>query len=708
MHLRSRLAALLVLAFAQLFSGADAAVKWQYIPGISGPGHAGMLVGDFDGNGSTELVATAWGQESFSFNSDQMLVVHQPFNGPGSEIRRTHVSLWKEGFAGPIRLLTRRGRGDALIAVVQPNSGPGTLLFLSGIPLQVEREVTVPAGFRPTLVADLDGNGSREILGFVHETYYGPGVALTAIDLETGALAWSRTYGGNSLAALQLDADPALEIVLTGTPGRIVDGATRDVEVDYPAGFGRSIAVGNFDLNSSSQEFITTEGSANPIIFRGTPFAPIGEVPVGSFGGITRVLARDINNDGITDLVVGSSSGPVRVFDPVTGAVLGSFPTPDPGTSALAAGNMDGLPGDELAFSIGLDSTGPDSLSIVSTSGQTRHYSVDEGGPYSPTLLADVDADGDDEALFVVTSRTASYSGPSLVTLNGANGDLLHSSRMSSSFNLNFQTVSGLIADQLDADAALEIGIGLVNGGSSPGMILMDGGLMQPQWGQNTLFSSVDAVVADLTGSGPLKIVVATGDARVVVLQSATGSHEWASVRLSQFGSSTALATANIDADPALEMIVAVGSATYAFDGATRLLEWSMVTATPIDGLQVLGSGPDCQIAGWVRLAMVLYRCSDRTIIDSISLPTDGVFARVINPEPILVAAVSDGRLSVIKSGTGTIYTSPYLGAELGTGNRGTIRETEPGRRYDVLMGSNAQVVRFDFDLDHLHIDGFE
>jgi hypothetical protein len=705
MRLHAALAALLALVSAQPFLKTYAAVQWQYIPGISGPGHAGMVVGDFDGNNVTELAVTAYGQESFSFNPDQMLVVHRPVNGPGTEIRRTHASLWEEQFTVRIMLLPRPGAADALIAVVQSLSGLDTLWILSGIPLSIEREFSVPTGFRPTLVADVDGNGSREILGLVHETYSGPGVALTAIDLTTGALEWSRPIIANSIAALQLDADPALEIVLTGTPGRVVDGATGLVEIDYPAGFGPLIAVGNFDLDLQSQEFVTGGDSSNPKLFRGTPFSLIGEVPASS---VTGILARDINSDGITDLVVSRNTGPVQVFDPVTGTVLVSFPAAGLGGYALAAGNIDGLPGDEVAISNGLGSTEPDSLFIGSTTGQTLHHSVDEGGPYSTALLADIESDGDEEALFVVSTNMADYIGPSLVVLDAANGDFLHTARMSSSFSLSFNSVSALIADQLDADHQLEIGIGLQHGGFSPGMILMDGELLQPQWGQNTSYRTVDAVVADLTGLGPRKIVAATGDARLAVIDSLTGANEWRSVALAQFGTATALTVANIDTDPAAEMIISIGSATYAFDGVTRFLEWSMSTGSPINGLQVWGSGADCRIAGWVGLAMVIYRCSDRSIVNSISLPANSVYGRVINTDQGLVAVACNGRLEIIKPDGGTIYSSPYLGAALGTGNRGVIREVETGRRYEALMGTNARVLRFDFDLDLLHVDGFE
>ena len=214
MNFRSSLAALLALACAQLFAVADAAVKWRYIPGLAGPGHAGMQIGDFDGNGSKELVATAWGRESFGYTADQMLVVHQPVAGPGSEIRRTHLSLWKDGFSSSIKLIARPGRKDALMTAIQPVGGPATLLLLSGIPLQVEREIAIPFGFRPSLITDIDVDGDQEIVGLIHESN-GSGVALVVIDFESGEVSWTKPISALSITTLQLDADPVSYTHLT-------------------------------------------------------------------------------------------------------------------------------------------------------------------------------------------------------------------------------------------------------------------------------------------------------------------------------------------------------------------------------------------------------------------------------------------------------------------------------------------------------------
>jgi len=705
MNLRTSLATALLLAFAQLFAVADAAVKWQHIPGLAGPGHAGMQLGDFDGNGSKELVATAWGGESFGFTPDQMLVVHQPFAGPGSEIRRTHLSVWKDAFSS-IKLISRPGGKDALMTSIHPSGGPSTVLLLSGIPLQIEREIAVPSAFRPSLIADIDSDGDQEIVGLIHESN-GNGVALVAIDFLSGAVSWTKPISALSLTTIQLDADPALEIVLSGTPGHIVDGATQAIEVNYPAGFGRYLVVGNFDLDPQTQEFIASEGWFNPQIFRGRPFSPIGEVPA-DFGG--SLLARDINNDGITDLVIGSNqSGPLRIMNTVTGAVLLSITPGLGGTSGLVVGDIDGLPGDELAFSAGLGSTNSDGVGIYTVPNLFQlYFSRDDHGPHSTTLLADVNADGAEDAVFVGSTRDNSYSGPRVYILDGATGVLRDSPRLIDSNHVPFDSAAGIFARQLDADPQLEIGVGISQSGFSAGVGLVDGQFMISEWGPNAAsFRAVDTVVADLAGTGAQRIVVATADARLRVLNSATGVSEWSSDSLSQL-SATALAVANIDGDAAAEMIISIGSTTHAFDGVTRALEWTLSTASPIKGLQTWGSGSDCRIGGWVGMAMIVYRCSDRSIVDSVSLPSTSSYGRVINPAQMLVAAVNDGRLQVIKPGTGTVYTSPYFGVGLGAANRGFIRETEAGRRYEALMGTHAQVIRFDIDLDELQIDGFE
>ena len=72
---------------------------------------------------------------------------------------------------------------------------------------------------------------------------------LVAYSLTSGAQLWSAPVGTSYYASLhvaQLDADPALEIVLSGMPGTIVDGATRATEWAYKDGFAQLLEHGRF------------------------------------------------------------------------------------------------------------------------------------------------------------------------------------------------------------------------------------------------------------------------------------------------------------------------------------------------------------------------------------------------------------------------------------------------------------------------------
>ena len=65
-----------------------------------------------------------------------------------------------------------------------------------------------------------------------------------AFDLASGAQRWFEPNAqAQDLLLLQLDGDPALEIVCAGTPGVILDGATHATDWTYKDGFGNYLAA---------------------------------------------------------------------------------------------------------------------------------------------------------------------------------------------------------------------------------------------------------------------------------------------------------------------------------------------------------------------------------------------------------------------------------------------------------------------------------
>lgn len=233
-------------------------------------------------------------------------------------------------------------------------------------------------------------------------------------------------------------------------------------------------------------------------------------------------------------------------------------------------------------------------------------------------------------------------------------------------------------------------------------------GVCKQQWTPNqTNFGSIDMLAADPLSDGSPELVAATQDSLLAIIDPANGALLWNSIALTQ-GAAYALAVANVDSDSAPEMLIAAGSGVYAFDGATRLLDWSLNSTGGVRGLQVRGSGADCRIGTWEPAALVIRRCSDRSIVDTAEVPADSLYVHVLDEQGRLVAVTEAGRLQVFEAGRGRIFQTPYYSYHLGDRNKGAIRTLTPGRVYDALFGTSQQVIRFQFDLDDLHRDGFE
>src|SRR5690606_6726274 len=144
--------------------------------------------------------------------------------------------------------------GSSRLLVTSDDYQTHKVLELSGAPLTVTRTMTFDFPVRPWAWDDVDGDGKLEIVEF--QTDHSP-FTIRSLDYLTGAIKWSRVMpnaSGYRLTVAQLDVDAALEVVVPGAPGLILDGATGDVKWQYPLALGPSLHVGRFlsDLSVST------------------------------------------------------------------------------------------------------------------------------------------------------------------------------------------------------------------------------------------------------------------------------------------------------------------------------------------------------------------------------------------------------------------------------------------------------------------------
>ena len=199
-------------------------------------------------------------------------------------------------------------------------------------------------------VADLDGNGTFELVTKTTQSESGySGGAVQIFDLQTRA--WKMMLPRTGAAAYldiervavgQLDADPALEIAVLGSPfyssGSLLvfDGVTGAAEYTSPStSYGspylwpQALAIANVDADAVDEILIGTSDShvqalngATNVIQWTSPLLD---------GQIRDLAVADVNNDGVKEVVVGTTSamyvlnasnGVQLISSPISGGVM--------------------------------------------------------------------------------------------------------------------------------------------------------------------------------------------------------------------------------------------------------------------------------------------------------------------------------------------------------------------------------------------------
>ena len=196
-------------------------------------------------------------------------------------------------------------------------------------PREVWTEEPRRGPFRPVIEADMDGDGTIEL---VVTSESGGTIVL---DRDSLREKWS-TRGADDVAVGQFDSDPALEIAIQGKPTMtIIDGAThesqKDFFIDSPLGTAKLMA---FDANgdgaldvvrffdASNVAYIDAVDPRTGMLLWSTSVTPF------SSGGYTPDFAiGDYDFDGSVEFVVTSLAGTVAV-DPRTRATKWTWNQP--------------------------------------------------------------------------------------------------------------------------------------------------------------------------------------------------------------------------------------------------------------------------------------------------------------------------------------------------------------------------------------------
>jgi hypothetical protein len=555
-------------------------------------GQRDIRVGDFDGNGSREMLI---------LGSDSLAEVKRMGSGYVEQwvypfVLRSGVPAQPGAFAaGDVD-----GDGKAEIFMASAPLGAGyALVKLDG---RNRREVARydATGFSNLTgcysmeLADLDRNGTLELIAVCAGT-------LVVLDPVSMAVKFTRSIGIGDpvqqnwykMAIGNVDADPALEIILT--QGFVFDGATGGEQFSSN-GFGDQIAVGDVDGDGMGEIIGVFRDKLRA--FSAVTRTMLWEIQATALPQVGTelgsLLVTDLDSDGLPDLVVGPYAAGNIVgikYNSLAHSYQELFrvAAQTSAVSALAYGDLDADGFADLAWGAGVRTTANDLLAVASLNPVGLQWSsaseprLDSGfsGGGKATIAA-----GQIRLLFAAPRSNETKSGLRVAALNPATGLFTVGSELGS----NTAASASIAVADYDGDAVDEAF--LCSAANLDGyFIAYDVAADASDWSSAPVSNEHCSAIrrADVTGDGRPDLIAITNLGYLYVFDVFNQALIWKSASLA--GQGLDLEVSDLDQDGRPELIAATSSrvVTYrrASAAASPYVEVSSVSSDPIRDLLV-------------------------------------------------------------------------------------------------------------------------
>jgi|GEM_PF-1601299 len=671
------------------------AQQWQY--GMYGAyiGQAGLCIEGLDGDGMPEIIAGA----STSAGSAWYIVRKNAGGG--------YDQVWRSPLYGSpiVRILLADMNGDGKDDVVVALQD-GTVRIYDGPTLQEIRILHIINWLSDMAVADLDGDGAREIVA-------SNGAGVYVYDGRTGAAKWSvASGGGTSIAVGNVDADPAPEIVTTtyGGKGYVLSGQTGAVKWSCANGFGSKVRLADLD-GDGMQEIIGASPWYKITIFDADLQSPTWEIATSL--DIGAIMVVDTDGDGIPEIVYGDGQwGKVHAVDARTHTERWAVNNSGYGVSGIAVGDVDQDGKKELLWG-----AGNDFLYIADPLTNTIKWQNLDISGLNALAVGDVDDDGTDEVVMVSASSYSSISGGIIKVFNA----VTHSLKYQQDLGMNdwMGTHRAVRIGDVDGDGHTELIVSTSDlyDGSVNVYDGATGTLKRKSAGYSGNFFSAVAI-GDVDNDGKVEIVAGmgrehTGAAGVylVVFDPATMQEKWRSVDLGAYwGSVYDIRIADLDKDGHPDIVLTMAdNSLIVYDGVTHVQK--QLIATPARALEVAdvdGDGfPEVLVGrndGYIdvydgvtfAIKKTVFTFSTSTVdaLRIADLRGDGNLEWLITSNPSFPA--SNGVLSILDSQGGLKWRSSPLGYNLGKNNNIAVKDVNGNGRKDIFIGSDQVLYQFE------------
>jgi len=664
--------------------------QWQFGTYGYSIGQTGLFATDLDGDGTVEIIASA-SAEHYGRNVLWYVVRRNTSEG--------YDQVWQSpnyGVAILRMLLTDMngdGRNDVVVALAD-----GTV-HIYNEKLQKTRTLMVAPQLADLAIADLDGNGAKELVA-------SDGMGVFVYDADSGALRWSvSTGGGKSIAVGNTDADSTMEIVTTtyGGKGYVLNGLSGAIKWDYINSFGARVRLSDLD-GDGMQEIIGAAPWGKVTIFDADLKSPAWEITTaldiasiivsdadgdgipeiiygdGQWGKTHAIDARshaekwsvnnpgyivegitlaDVDLDGKKELLWGTSGTTLYIADPLTGGVKWKN-TSEYGLHSVAVGDIDNDGEDEVVMvSISSDNNNNDGiLHIFNARTHALKYRLNLGTRDYDTGCRVVrigDADGDGRMEVIVS--TADYSNGVIRVYDGATYTLKYQSPVQKN-----KYFTALVLADVDNDGKTEIVAAQRVNGQGVYLVVLDGVTMQEKWRSIDLgvdWKSInDIKIADLDKDDHPDIIASLTDSRLIIFDGVNHN-----LKLMKDSPGRAIEVADVDGDGFLEILAGRNDGKIdVYDGVTFAIKRTASTfgITPVDALLVTDMDNDG---------------TKEWLVASNNVPYTGVLSILDNH--------------------GLRWRSSNLDTNLAKSNSIAVKDVNGDGRKDIFIGSGSMLYHF-------------
>jgi hypothetical protein len=680
---------------------ADRLPTWSYSPGFFAPGLNGFVFADLDSDGKQEVVVSGLASESNGPDFLRVLGVLTQQSDGRFRLARTIAFGETEIFLGQIQLdPATDSRPAGIVAVVAANpfatEKSARLVRLSGPELTQTASIPLSDMFALDGVADVDADGTLEAFGRalrpVSLGYGQPQVR----DLATGAGEW--TFPGDSwnVAAGQLDADAALELVFAHAPSyeisnpdrklAVIDGASHGTDWSFDPVYGGDAVIGNFDAGSANQEFALVERDQVQVFDGGPQYGLVKSHVLQQ--NVRQIAVADLDGDGRDELIHTNSSEAIALRVSDWSEVLKR--TRISGSRAIAVGQLDADAAPELVLGAG-EYGGDYSLVAFNVDGSTLHAGEARAGPHADLLVADLDGDGASELAFVPQKSPRYVRTLSKLDLQNGYRKLPTASLLG---NTAYAPVPMLALD-MDSDPQLEIVAAQI------GVQIIDGLTFAEQ--RKNYYSATEELGSISLDGDEVPDLILAGPWEITAIKGATGAELWS--KSASGAGAFSIATGETDGDLGYEVLLARGTRIDQLSAGSGAVERSFERASAVLDIAIEGTEDDCRIVVYEAASLSRLRCATLEPDSVRFYAAAASFVRAI-PDSYGKLVLVSGSRALLQVGDSVVDRSILLGPSLGLDNRGAV--IDRGRSVEVYLGDLTSVHRIDFGPNSTFYSGFE